>query len=445
MIPAQPIYLDEKSESHTLLPTHAGNPEAAPERPQCKGRRKLRFLAAILFAWVGLRVFGDCLQFLFGMYHRTDGMEPTNSMGWPVPPDVTVEECAEWQGDFTPGGSRVAFHEPYTSSARFQLPISSDKLFLLARGMASGAVKVLDGGDGEDVKLGVVAHYRFKEALESFQVCTVTRGERENGFGIFGPEWSRRNIVRFEVSVYLPKAIQGSVLDVKNFETDLPLFSHFISDLEHSVHFDAIHLQSSNLPIIVKSLNADKATIETRNSPIDGNFNVTSSLKLLTANAHVNVNVNLYNDEEKEITHLQIGTSNSDIKGTLTLQSAQRTRGKFQVTATTSNAPIDLHFSDAPVDSTLLLDAHTSNAPANVKLHETFEGAFTASSSLKRPTVFWQGHTADPAGKGRERKVSIDVRGTTVSGSVRWEGENNKEVLGDVRVGTSLAPLTLRL
>jgi hypothetical protein len=192
-------------------------------------------------------------------------------MEWPIPPDVTLVDCAGWEGDYSPRGRHFSLHEPFTSYATFELPIASDKLFLLARGMAAGAVKVRYGSDSNDVKIAVEARYRLQEALDNVRVCTITRGEGENGLGIFvsrfltlcrrgwflnegyqGPEWTRRNVVHFDVTLYLPNAEEGSLLEVKNFETDVPLFAHDIGDLEGSVFFDTFKLKSANVPIVVK-------------------------------------------------------------------------------------------------------------------------------------------------------------------------------------------------
>lgn len=74
---------------------------------------------------------------------------------------------------------------PYSSSAAFELPIASDKLFLLSGGSASGAVKVVRGGDGDIARVGVIANYKYQNALERVKVCTINRGDGENGVGIF--------------------------------------------------------------------------------------------------------------------------------------------------------------------------------------------------------------------------------------------------------------------
>jgi hypothetical protein len=49
----------------------------------------------------------------------------------------------------------------------------------------------------------------------------------------------------------------------------------------------------------------------TSNSPIEGEFEISSSLKLLTANSYIKVNVDLFNDEDAGETKLTMNTSNA--------------------------------------------------------------------------------------------------------------------------------------
>ncbi|KAF8058515.1 hypothetical protein FPV67DRAFT_506362 [Lyophyllum atratum] len=438
----QAIYLDEKSDQQTALPTH-NDPEPTPVPRRSRCVRRFRIFCAILFTWLAFVLVRDHRRNRPPSFVR---LGPAFSVMYlPIPPDVTLEDCAGWEGDSRLQGRHFATaREPFTAFASFELPISSEKLFFLARGMASGSVKLRYGSDSDNVKVAVEARYRLQEAIDSVKVCTITRDDGENGLGIFGAEWSRRNAVSFTATLYLPKPKDGSVLQVKSFETDAPLFVHDIGDLERFVHFDNFKLKTANTPISVTSLGAENAVVETRNSPVSGSFNVTSSLKLQTSNAHINVIVNLHNDDEKAVTDLSMYTSNSGIKGVLTLESAKETGGKFQVSGSTSNAPLDLVVSEAPVDSVLLLDAHTSLAPARVELHKTFEGTFSVATSLKRPDVIFDGDVEDPARKERKRKIDVRVVGGVVSGSTWWSG-NEEGLLGKVSIHTSLSPATLKL
>jgi hypothetical protein len=92
--------------------------------------------------------------------------------------------CADWAPTDPAGPS------PYPHSARvyFELPVSSDALFLLARGsLAHGSVSILaDSNDGGDkVKAEVVISYFTQEARDRAKVCSLQRTPGSNGVGIF--------------------------------------------------------------------------------------------------------------------------------------------------------------------------------------------------------------------------------------------------------------------
>lgn len=128
----------------------------------------------------------------------------------------------------------------------------------------------------------------------------------------------------------------------------------------------------------------------------------------------------------------------------MSLVSGARNGGQFKVIGTTSLGALDLAFNEAPIGSTLLLDAQSSFAPATVKLHKTYEGEFVLATSMKRTVVTVDDRVEDPAGKGRKRKFNIREAGTShVSGSVSWS--QGGEILGAVNIETSLAPATLKL
>ena len=160
-----------------------------------------------------------------------------------------------------------------------------------------------------------------------------------------------------------------------------------------------------------------------KNSAIRGKFNTSTELELETSNAPINVHANLANGDDDEPTRLVLRTSNGyalslpllvisltashvsscrHIDSEVTLQStaASSTGGTFDVSARTSNSPLSLTVVDAPVEHALALNAHTSNSPARVTLHPTYEGAFDVRSSRWfRSTVEWDAEAADPAGR----------------------------------------------
>ncbi|RDB20741.1 hypothetical protein Hypma_012167 [Hypsizygus marmoreus] len=444
--------LNEKSEQQAL--TQPSTDECIGKvdcnHPRRNNTRRKRFhilIATLVGIWITFKLISSQVFYRFGGYQHKSMMV----MEWPIPPDVTVDHCTEWddKAAFRKIRPGAVLHEPYSAFATFELPVSSEKLFLLSRGLSAGAVTIVNGEEeGDTAKVVVVARYRAYDALDWVKVCAIDREEDEHGVGIFATRWARhhRNSVHFDVTVYLPKGKDGAVLNVKNFETDLPLYHHHVGDLGSHVNFDAISLKSENSAIFVESLDATKAYLETENSPIDGSFNVTSSLALHTQNAHIKVRLNLINNPDHDPTEVTVTTSNAPIRAGVNLVStaSDSVGGKFHVAANTANSGIDVRVHEQPVSSAFFLDAHTSLAPAFIELAPAFEGTFQLETSLKRPVLRYDADAKDPAGKGRRRDVQIRMAGAAVRGSASWSGEEGV-ALGNVNVATSLSAVTLKL
>lgn len=121
--------------------------------------------------------------------------------------------------------------------------------------------------------------------------------------------------------------------------------------------------------------------------------------------------------------------------------------GAFRVDAKTSNSPVELRVPTAPVDSQLNLRVHTANGPARVALHNTFEGRFRLQTGVWWATSVERAdeHEADPAGKGRRRRVEFSsIRRGVTEGTARWVPAEERE-LGVVEVTTSNSPIALVL
>ncbi|KAG6863932.1 hypothetical protein C0991_001892 [Blastosporella zonata] len=434
--------LTDKSDEEALLPPQ-NDSETKETKALFTKRRKLQVFATLLLLWTVFFAITDYVTFRIRRVYDPYVVKwvlPTPMEGEVrIPPDVILRECAQWQDDTTSASLG------YSSISTFTVPFFSDTLFFLARGLAAGSVTVVHGGDNSDVVVGVKAVYHVQEDLESFRVCTISQEKGVNGLGIFGPQWHKHSGVHFEITVQLPRPAEGPTLLVKDFKTDMPLFVHDIGDLDSSVHFYSIDLKTANMAIRVQSLEAEIATVHTENAAIEGNFRVSSSLKLTTVNSPIDVQVTMSNSDEEHFTTLDMNTANGAIKSVLTLEAVNdlETGGKFKVAAHTANAPLDIYFPDAPVDSVLDLTARTAAGPATVELHKTYEGSFIATTSFLRPKVIFNANEEDPAGKGRRRKVTQLSTRSTVSGSARWS--NDEKELGSVSVYTSISPVTLKL
>lgn len=109
-----------------------------------------------------------------------------DNKGWPLPSDGPAERCVGG-GDWQPYGGTISPDYPLFSYINFDLPVSSNTLYLLARGsLAHGDVTIIDSQDGGDiVKVEVIVSYHTQEALDRANVCLLERKTGENGIGIF--------------------------------------------------------------------------------------------------------------------------------------------------------------------------------------------------------------------------------------------------------------------
>lgn len=109
--------------------------------------------------------------------------------------------------------------------------------------------------------------------------------------------------------------------------------------------------------------------------------------------------------------------------------------------AKTAIGGVTLNFPHAPVDSKLELVAHTALAPVDVKVHKSYEGGFSVSTSMARSAVTHE-RVRDPSGQGRERKVEFERQTPgSIQGSVSWGGKTK----GFVDLSTTMSSAVLKL
>jgi hypothetical protein len=112
--------------------------------------------------------------------------------------------------------------------------------------------------------------------------------------------------------------------------------------------------------------------------------------------------------------------------------------GDFRVTGTTSNGGLNLELPTSPVDSALNLMARTSNAAAEVRLHNAYQGFFRVATSAHFVPSVTQ---VDESGEDKRQIEYSAVRGREINGYAYLK-EKNKE-LGRVVLSTSNAPAEL--
>ncbi|PBK58817.1 hypothetical protein ARMSODRAFT_967407 [Armillaria solidipes] len=436
--------------------------------PPCRRSPTKRFFKAFCVAiliWFLLAMFTSSIVDAGG-FHRGGGgyLQDFPDSDFPIPRGYTVRECIRGPGwtSTGSGGGFPAVGQRYSAHTSFDLPLNSETLFLLSQGsLSSGAINVVTSPTLKDVvRVDVAIQYYRQKVLDYARICLLQRQEGENGVGVFTPRWfnnpTYQDRPHFDITITIPEPSSTSASNIKNFETDVPNFSQSLQDLESRVHFGKISLKGSNMPIQAESLEFDYgkivtsnapiqinsldavgADVHTSNAPIQGSFAASGSLVLKTSNAPIRVDVDL-GDMDATKSTLELTTSNNIIKAGIKLFSPSS-----DVSAHTSNGPLQLKVLESPVDSKVKLDARTSNADAEVWLPPTYEGTYSLSTSHMQPSLR-VGEMSDPAGRGRRRMVKQNTvrRGETV-GEVYWDEHNRGR--GTVLVRSSNGPLSLKL
>ncbi|PFH47474.1 hypothetical protein AMATHDRAFT_67678 [Amanita thiersii Skay4041] len=427
-----------------------------------------RAFAVAIFIWVLVSAF---VRSVIIVVHPVSLLNMTE---WPIPSDVDLVNCysgSNWtdnnEGSAYAGssGMQVFTTLPRHKDVSFDLLVDSEELFVLSRGaMSGGALKITTSDEQRDTaRVDVRVEYTSESVLDYVKVCQLQRGENGAGVGIFTPTRRYYPIpkrqLRFFVNVDLPASSSPNGLHIKKLQTDMPNFLQRLGDLAQGVFFDTISLRSSNGLITVQSLIAGTAQIETSNGGIDGNvattgamvvetrngeikgaYNATGSLNLVSTNGIIKSRVYINTGDDESAT-LDLRTSNGYIQSDISLLHTATTGGDFNVVASSSNSPLRLHFLDAPLNSKLALTARTSNSPAQVTLHPTYEGGFQVSTSNMRPNAFARSGIEDPSGRGRQRDVQISRSWSQVTGSVSWSDEGRSR--GRVVLSTSNSPASL--
>ncbi|OCH93768.1 hypothetical protein OBBRIDRAFT_832382 [Obba rivulosa] len=339
--------------------------------------------------------------------------------------------------------------------ASFSLPLSSDLLYLVARGALShGMVQILSSGVAESnyMAVHVSVAYDYAHMLDRIKVCLLQPEEGQRGVGIFSPADlpypARKYRTHFDVVVQVPAMVKGHPALVKRFESDMPLFSYQVDLPRDAVLFDHLSLSTSNKPIIVNSLATNTAMLHTMNSKIEGAFSTASYLSLHTLSAPIKADVQMLNANDGTQTQLWMQTSHSGINATAELvsTSTHATEGSFKIHGRTSGGLLDISALNAPIDHVLDLTAETSNALASVSLHRTWQGAFhLLASRFFTPAIDADTSSSDPSGGSRHRRVHTKgSKENVVEGYAEWVPKKG-QTGGELKVITSNAPLHVTL
>lgn len=416
-----------------------------------------------------LLALGRIVHHVFHRHSTWDDDWDWNDLGrWPTSssPVLTDEhqhplKCIQGAGWTPVDDNSDDFPSMHLAKFDFELPFSSSKLlfFLSTGSLSHGSINVIekegDGAEQDTVDVSILVGFRSREALSRATVCSLEREEGQNGIGIFTPtvhdRHSWRDMLQFSVTVRLPTPGSGKApLDVPALETSFHNFKHSFSLSDTSYRFGSVRLHTTNSGVDVQPMVVDQAIIATTNGHIHGSFNTSTSLTLVTTNAHVDVDARLHNANTEHPTTLHTSSTNGATKVSASLHSTSETSaGSFNINSRTSNGPLDVSVNDAPADSTLYLSGHTTNSRAQVRLPAAYEGTFVLSTTNSHPTLDHNEEREDPSGRGRKRVVDmnpVDRKGRTVSGEIRWSPrDETSRSKGVVAVSTTNGPVKLSL
>ncbi|KAN0081363.1 hypothetical protein V8E55_008987 [Tylopilus felleus] len=410
------------------------HPTQAPRRRRFK--RHLIIFGAVVLTWLAY----SFMQRAFSARPRYVWRWAVDRVGHPPPPDGDDDQCVgstNWTTyyDQPPWTSEY----PYGAETTFSLPLDSDALYLVSRGIFQHGLVTIEQSEqvGDTVDVRVRVAYYDDQVLESATVCQVQREDREHGVGIFTP-WGpfgappRRMHMRgleFDVTVTLPAGEEGP-LSVKQLETRLPSYNQNVANLEESVLFDVISLASVNGRISIQSVTADVAQFRSVNGEIDGQFNTESSLELHTVNGRITPTVRLLHREGADPSDLSIHTINGQINAEVSLTSETSSGGEFGVDAESIHGAVEIKFTDSPVDSVLRCEVGSMVGAVQVEVHSAFEGTYSLQTMLGSKSVL-QREVEDPAGRGRHRVVSLDEARGRIEGEIKWEENDGSSVANE--------------
>ncbi|KAJ7025636.1 hypothetical protein C8F04DRAFT_1127596 [Mycena alexandri] len=414
-----------------------------------------RFLVAF-FVTIGIWVTLKTLL----VHHIRHGHEDWD---WYIPSDMVLEQCVSGSAW---GTSAAALTGDFSAGASFEIPLSVDTVLLLSSyrkssffstHSMSGTLDVTTSDQFSDSAKVIIHSFDGMRTDGNIRVCLMTGTDGKIGVGIFrkGSWWDTRSATFMKITLVLPAT--AALPQVEGLEVDLPNFSINVGNLKDTVDFKSVSLKTTNAAVKVDSFSAARVllqtsnaridadslvsadlTLKTSNAPITGTFNTSDSLHITTSNSPINVAVGLESNNKAKPTVLIMRTSNNRLDAKVTLSTKAHMGGRYSVLGRTSNGPLAISIPGSPVESELHLNALTSNAAAEVKLHNTYQGAFGVSTSSQ-----WSARvTRLDQSDDDSRHLHFDSnRKGEVGGSI-FAKEGNKG-LGEVRVRTSNAQAVL--
>ncbi|KAL5531952.1 hypothetical protein ACEPAF_5515 [Sanghuangporus sanghuang] len=440
--------------------------------------RFLRAFAVAVGIWLLIVIIAESIEeinltvkrvrVLFKRASAEDSIPPESPDEWPPKPGKRIRFpfCP-----VAPSGNSTQeispSSDPNSVKVGFSIPASSEFSFFGNDSYSYGsfAVDAVESSTS-DVEVDIVISGQNRDILQRSKICLFEEGAKHT-IGIMAAKEehdppSTANLLRYDVYVKLPIP-EKRPLFVPRLSAYFSLFAIATMDLAGRVEFGELDLRTEDMIIVVESLSARRARLETSQKSIKGSFTTSSSLELVTKNAPIQADIVMLNSasSDQPLTQLALHTKNAVISARLNLTNPSTSSshlssspgfsddsigGNFSIESTTSNAANSISVLSQPFSSHLSLTAHTSNAACEVFLPHQFSGGFRLSSSIMQPVLQVTSPPIDK--KNRNREVDLTRRKKNLlEGTVSWfNGRGKKESGGGfVDVATSVLPAILNL
>ena len=208
-----------------------------------------------------------------------------------------------------------------------------------------------------------------------------------------------------------------------------------------------------------QTLTAKSAKIITHSDqPINGTYVVHDRLEIVAGQAPIIANITAYSTPNTHTaTKIELINHNATIDTSIALLLSNTVEddghlsnnGSFAISAVSRSADIVANVTAQPVSSTLHLSVVSKSANVTAFVPPAYEGEFTVittGSGGGEPHVNVAEGIEDPAGKGRERSISVrEVLRSIIHGTVKWQEKDDlelvEEAVEDVTGGWILAEL----
>jgi hypothetical protein len=236
-----------------------------------------------------------------------------------------------------------------------------------------------------------------------------------------------------DIGIKLPnKSFYGNISHFPSLETNMPHFKHIVRRMtsDEYVHFGSAAFTTTNSPVILEGINADKVYIMTNRGTVDANINATSRVHIHAPDGKISANLNMTNYPGRGNTSVALTTSKSGLSSNIQLYSSTGVGGNFSVLTRNAHASTNIVVRSVPVDSTLRLNAFGSQGSVRTTLPPAYEGLLSVHAM--KPIVHITRGVPDPAQKNRRREVVV-AKGNSedVHGRVWW-GPPHDHSLGNV-------------